>query len=133
MGHERPEWIDHLVLELEHEARLARQHASKLDRQKHAQVKGTYNTEAGLYAKFAKLLTEAWAAEESVAANLFDRFRVDVESLLVSHTVPIALRVADGAVVKTVETPIKHSELRILLAKYPRRFPDLEDDEETLT
>lgn len=124
MGHEQPEWVERLVHELEDQARQTRQHAAKLDRKKHAETKAVYNTEAGLYTKFAAMLKDAWADEADVAANLFDRLRVDVESLLISHTVPVSIRESDGAVVQTQETPIKHNELRILLAKYPRRFPD---------
>jgi hypothetical protein len=135
MGHEQPEWVDRLVLELEEKARAARQHAAKLDRQKHAMVKSTYNTEAGLYLKFAEMLQDAWQAESSIASNLFDRLRTDLESLLVLRTIAThyAPDPKDGyRPVRTAEAAITHHDIRMLLAKYPRRFPDLEDDEETL-
>lgn len=125
-----PEWIEQLIGVFSGNAGAARGRARRMSQLKHGVAIASENTEAGVWEKAAQLLRNAWHTEAEVVVTDYDKLRTELEALLMRHTVPIRYypdeaSAADLEVVQTQERAIGHSEIRLLLERFPRRFPAL--------
>jgi hypothetical protein len=132
--YELPEWVEQLISVFSGNAGAARGRARRMSRLKHGAAIASENTEAGVWEKAAQLLRNAWNTEAEVIVTDYDKLRTELEALLMRHTVPVRYyadeaSAADLDVVQTQEQPIGHSEIRLLLERFPHRFPALLTEE----